>query len=44
MGIMEISSKLSAKIALIKPINENNIAVKNRTEIVNTGLTIVKDG
>jgi hypothetical protein len=36
--MMEISSKLSAKIALIKPINENNIAVKNKTVIVSNGL------
>ena len=42
--MIEISSKLSANMALIKPINENNIAVKNKTKIVNSGLTIVKDG
>ena len=42
--MMEISSKLSANTALMKPINENSIAVKNNTAIVSVGLTTVKAG
>ena len=42
--MMEISSKLSAKTALIKPISENKIDVRNRTVMVNIGLATEKSG
>ena len=42
VGITEISSKLSAKTALMNPIKANNIEVKNNTKIVNTALAIQK--
>jgi len=41
---MEISSKLSANIALIKPIKENKMDVRNKTLIVRIGLAMLKDG
>ena len=40
--MIEISSKLSAKTALINPINENNIEVKNNTITVSKGFATVK--
>ena len=44
VGITEISSKLSAKTALMNPIKANNIEVKNNTKIVKAGLAIEKSG
>jgi hypothetical protein len=44
VGIIDISSKLSAKTAFMNPISEKRTAVKNRTVRVKSGLTTVKSG
>ena len=44
VGMNDISSKLSAKTAFIKPISEKRNAVRNKTTIVNTGFTTVNSG
>ena len=44
VGIIDISSKLSAKTAFMKNYSEKRNAVKNRTVRVKSGLTTVKSG
>ena len=44
VGMIDISSKLSAKTAFIKPISEKRTAVRNKTNIFNAGFTTVNSG
>ena len=44
VGIIEMSSKLSANTAFKNPIKENRIEVKRRTVMVKSGLTTVNSG